>query len=124
MKDRVKQVNQIVGLYQKYNLVLCMVAILLYLYLIFLFFKWKGIHTEQIWDNCLVLTSLIASVFVLIIGVSYTHIFGWPAISSSYYSGAYPLILAYEVLAVYLGITELIQYRKNKFVFKNIEKDV
>lgn len=124
LKDRVKQVNQIVGLYQKYNLVLCMVAILLYLYLIFLFFKWKGIHTEQIWDNCLVLTSLIASVFVLIIGVSYTHIFGWPAISSSYYSGAYPLILAYEVLAVYLGITELIQYRKNKFVFKNIEKDV
>lgn len=52
----------------------------------------------------LTLTALLASYFVLLGGISYSEISGWNAILYWYLSGAYPIMIAFEVLAVvFLG---------------------
>ena len=48
----------------------------------------------------LVLSALLASYFVLLGGISYSEISGWNAILYWYLSGAYPIMIAFEALAV------------------------
>ena len=48
----------------------------------------------------LVLSALLASYFVLLGGISYSEISGWNAILYWYLSGAYPILIAFEALAV------------------------
>lgn len=48
----------------------------------------------------LVLSALLASYFVLLGGISYSEISGWNAILYWYLSGAYPVLIAFEALAV------------------------
>lgn len=48
----------------------------------------------------LILSALLASYFVLLGGISYSEISGWNAILYWYLSGAYPLLIAFEVLAL------------------------
>lgn len=55
-------------------------------------------------DEWLVLTSLLFSYLVLLGGISYSEISGWNAILYWYLSGAYPLMIGFEVLAlIFLG---------------------
>lgn len=54
-------------------------------------------------------SALLASLTILIIGVSYTETYSFGAISSLYYSGAYSLALSFEVISIYYGM---------KFVYK------
>ena len=55
----------------------------------------------------LVLSALLASYFVLLGGISYSEISGWNAILYWYLSGAYPIMIAFEVLAVLFLVQEL-----------------
>ena len=48
----------------------------------------------------LVLSALLASYFVLLGGISYSEISGWNAILYWYLSGSYPILIAFEALAV------------------------
>lgn len=48
----------------------------------------------------LVVTALLASYLVLLGGISYSEISGWNAILYWYLSGGYPIMIAFEVLAV------------------------
>ena len=97
-EKRVARVNRIVGLYQKFNRILGIAAGLFYLHLLVLVLR--SIRSDRwIWDQFLILSSLMASLLVLVIGVSYNHTFSCSSIHSLYYSGAYSLILAYEGLA-------------------------
>lgn len=55
----------------------------------------------------LVLSALLASYFVLLGGISYSEISGWNAILYWYLSGAYPIMIAFEALAVLFLVQEL-----------------
>lgn len=105
----VGRVNRIVGLYQKFNMIFGIVAGLFYLYLLMLVFRRAG-SDRWIGDQFLILTSFIASLLVLVFGVSYNHTFSCNSIHSLYYSGAYSLILAYEGLAFCFGSTVAAQF--------------
>ena len=55
----------------------------------------------------LALLALLASYFVLLGGISYSEISGWNAILYWYLSGAYPIMIAFEALAVLFLVQEL-----------------
>ena len=55
----------------------------------------------------LALSALLASYFVLLGGISYSELSGWNAILYWYLSGAYPIMIAFEVLAVLFLVQEL-----------------
>lgn len=55
---------------------------------------------ERSLEQWLVLSSLLASYLVLLGGISYSEISGWNAILYWYLSGAYPVMLAFEALAI------------------------
>lgn len=55
----------------------------------------------------LALSALLASYFVLLGGISYSEISGWNAILYWYLSGAYPIMIAFEALAVLFLVQEL-----------------
>ena len=59
----------------------------------------------------LVLSALLASYFVLLGGISYSEISGWNAILYWYLSGAYPVMSAFEGLAVLFLVQD---YRESK----------
>lgn len=54
----------------------------------------------------LTLSALLASYFVLLGGISYSEISGWNAILYWYLSGAYPIMIAFEGLAVLFLVQE------------------
>lgn len=67
----------------------------------------KKMPDEQSVTEQLVLTSLLFSYLVLLGGISYSEISGWNAILYWYLSGAYPVMIAFEVLAVLSGVRVL-----------------
>lgn len=70
-------------------------------------FRKKKAAAGQSIDEWLVLTSLLFSYLVLLGGISYSEISGWNAILYWYLSGAYPVMIAFEVLAVMFGARRL-----------------
>ena len=62
----------------------------------------------------LILSALLASYFVLLGGISYSEISGWNAILYWYLSGAYPILIAFEVLAVACFGQELWDKKKKR----------
>ena len=60
----------------------------------------------------LVLTSLLFSYLVLLGGISYSEISGWNAILYWYLSGAYPVMIAFEVLAVIFAFRMLWNWKQ------------
>lgn len=59
----------------------------------------------------LTLSALLASYFVLLGGISYSEISGWNAILYWYLSGAYPVMIAFEGLAILFLVQD---YRESK----------
>lgn len=59
----------------------------------------------------LTLSALLASYFVLLGGISYSEISGWNAILYWYLSGAYPVMIAFEGMAVLFLVQD---YRESK----------
>lgn len=57
-------------------------------------------ENNQLLEEWLVLTSLLFSYLVLLGGISYSEISGWNAILYWYLSGAYPVMIGFEVLAL------------------------
>ncbi len=72
----------------------------------------KKMPGEQSVTEQLVLTSLLFSYLVLLGGISYSEISGWNAILYWYLSGAYPVMIAFEVLAVLSGIRVLRNWKQ------------
>ena len=58
----------------------------------------------------LVVTSLLASYLVLLGGISYSEISGWNAILYWYLSGGYPVMIAFEVLALIFAWYDPVSY--------------
>ena len=62
----------------------------------------------------LVVTSLLASYLVLLGGISYSEISGWNAILYWYLSGGYPVMIAFEVLALIFAWYDLKAFRAER----------
>lgn len=62
-------------------------------------------------ERWLIVTALLASYLVLLGGISYSEISGWNAILYWYLSGGYPIMAAFEVLAVIFAWKELESFR-------------
>ena len=62
----------------------------------------------------LVVSALLASYLVLLGGISYSEISGWNAILYWYLSGGYPIMTAFQVLALIFAWKELKICRKEK----------
>lgn len=75
-------------------------GVLGWLYLSVCFVKNRTKQREGITARWLVLTSLLFSYLVLLGGISYSEISGWNAILYWYLSGAYPIMIAFEVLSL------------------------
>ena len=97
-----KKLNVISIPYKKLGFVLGLISLILYiiLSLIILFKKHNYI---DIW---LIISSVLASYLVLAFGVSYNHISSCESITTLYLSGAYPLILVFDLLVVFTFIGE------------------
>lgn len=103
---RLALLNAITGIYQMMGLVAFIAAIFVYGLITVLILIKKLRDKYQLMDCWLVLSALLFSVFVLAGGVAYTDISAYVAISYWYLAGAYPLIIAFNVIALY-KITEV-----------------
>jgi hypothetical protein len=116
---RLALLNGITGIYQIIGFFAFIAATLVYgLITVFILMK-KMRDKYELMDCWLVLSALLFSVFVLAGGVAYTDISAYVAISYWYLAGAYPLIIAFNVIALY-KITEVLV--KMIYVKKNEEK--
>lgn len=110
-EQQVRRVNRMIRLFQKYNFIIGVAAGCFYLRLLVFTIK-KGRSDQWLWDFFLVVTSMIASLFVLVIGVSYNHTFSCDSIRSLYYAGAYSLILPFEALMICFEVSERSNIKK------------
>lgn len=111
---RITVLNGVTGVYQIIGSIAFIAALLSYgLISIFIVIK-KLRKKHELMDCWLVLSALLFSTCVLAGGVAYTDISAYVAISYWYLAGAYPLIIAFNVIALY-KITELfikVRYKK------------
>lgn len=87
--------NKIFGMYSKVNQVMLPFALIAYAGMCVCMIFSKRFR-EKHWKTWLSALGILLSAFVLISGVAYTHISAYPAISSSYLAGVYPLMLLFE----------------------------
>ncbi|WP_373483481.1 hypothetical protein [Acetobacterium sp.] len=104
---RLALLNGITGIYQIIGFIAFVAAILAYGLILILILTKKLRNKYGLLDCWLVLTALLFSACVLAGGVAYTDISAYVAISYWYLAGAYPLIIAFNVIAIY-KVTEVI----------------
>lgn len=113
---RIALLNGVTGIYRIIGAVAFIGALLAYgLISVFILIK-KLRNKYELMDCWLVLSALLFSACVLVGGVAYTDISAYVAISYWYLAGAYPLIIAFNVIALY-KITEIfvkVRYKKTK----------
>lgn len=98
---RVEIVNSVTMIYQLFGVLIFLLSGVVYgcIFILVILKKWREkYHLLDVW---LVLSALLFSAFVLMIGVAYTDISAYVAISYWYLAGAYPLIIAFNVIALY-----------------------
>jgi hypothetical protein len=103
---RLALLNGITGIYRMIGFFAFITAMFSYGLITVLIFMKKLRDKYGLMDCWLVLSALLFSVFVLAGGVAYTDISAYVAISYWYLAGAYPLIIAFNVIALY-KITEV-----------------
>lgn len=83
----------------------------MYLTLLIILKKWRTQYVSDIW---LITMSMLLSMVMLFLGISYTHISAYNAISPLYLSGIYPIMTAFELLIIIFVIQDLLQKFKGK----------
>lgn len=95
--DLINKFNQI---YSKCLKCIFVIGVMGYLYITILYFKSvikKQKCLEELW---LFLSGILGSLFVLIVGVTYTHISAYDAVNHLYLSAAYPLSAMFGIVSV------------------------
>ena len=111
---RINMLNLIQSFYQLVGVLIFILAGLAYgMMTVLLFFK-KIREKYKLVDFWLVLTGFLCSAFILMIGVSYTEISAYVAISYWYLAGAYPLIAAFNVISIYKLSELIVENKKEK----------
>lgn len=113
---RIAFLNGITKVYQLIGGFMFVLSILSYVVISILTLLKTWRKNYNLLDCWLILSALLFSAFVLALGLAYTDISAYVAISYWYLAGAYPLVIAFNVLAIY-KITEVIvkiSYEKSK----------
>jgi len=111
VKVRLVLMNSITAIYQSLGEVVFMVALVVYGLLSFFVLIKKMRDKYQLMDCWLVLSALLFSAAVLAGGVAYTDISAYVAISYWYLAGAYPLVIAFNVIALYKMMEVFVKMR-------------
>jgi hypothetical protein len=92
--------NSITSIYTLTGMILFLAAGIAYLRISWLLLRKKrGENRFEIW---LLMTAIALSILVLILGVAYTDISAYVAISYWYLTGAYPLMIVFEGLGIFI----------------------
>lgn len=113
---RIAFLNGITGVYQLIGELVFTLSILSYVIISILTLLKSWRKKYNLLDYWLILSALLFSAVVLALGLAYTDISAYVAISYWYLAGAYPLVIAFNVLSIY-KITEVfvkISYDKSK----------
>lgn len=104
-KWAVEKVNGISNIYKQVNIYIGALSILVYIIIILqnLYVIYKKQYTMEYWNELMILTALLASLIVLIIGVSYTDAYSFAAVNSIYFAGAYAMALSFEMISLFCG---------------------
>lgn len=122
MQKYVDRLNNITKVYQFSGAFFSVVGVIAYIILsIWLCFEIKRKNNELV-ANWLALTGILLSVFVLMLGVSYNEIASCFSISYMYLSGTYPLVLAFNFIAIFSIIDKLIKRKGQRNDKKNLAK--
>ncbi len=109
--------NSIKTVYQYTGVIAAAAGVLAYLYVsVRLFIQCvnkKAKECEFLLERWLIVSALLGSYLVLLAGISYSEISGWNAILYWYLSGAYPVILSFEVLAIIFSIQTYLKEHSN-----------
>lgn len=111
---RINILNLFQSIYQLVGVFVFLLAGLGYAVMTALLFFKKARVKYNLVDFWLVLTGFLFSAFILMIGVSYTEISAYVAISYWYLAGAYPLIAAFSTISIYKISEILIENIKEK----------
>nr|WP_320023827.1 hypothetical protein [uncultured Acetobacterium sp.] len=111
---RIQILNGIQSIYQLCGVLVFLLSGIAYgcITVLILIKKWRKKY--NLLDFWLVLSGLLFSAFVLAIGVAYTEISAYTAISYWYLAGAYPLIVAFNAISLYKIIEMINDSRLNK----------
>lgn len=112
-----KLCNIITTIYQKCGLILGILSLIAYVFLTIRFIRKRG--EEETTGFWLTTTGILASMLVLILGVSYNEIASCPSINYMYLSGAYPLYIAFVSISIGWGVNTLLNNRTNKKEIKD-----
>lgn len=93
----VERWNKIIAIYKKTNWIFFIVSCLLEVFIILGYIKKREMKDGEC---LLILGSILASLIVLIGGISYSEISAFESIRYMYLSGAYPLLLALEGITI------------------------
>jgi hypothetical protein len=107
----VDRLNGITKVYQKLNPIVFVVSIICYIIItikMILNIINKKYQYVPVW---LIVTSIILSMLVLIIGVAYNEISSCASINYMYLSGSYPLMLTFEIITIIYTISNCIKKR-------------
>lgn len=114
---RLTALNGMIGIYQVFGQIIFIAALISYgvITLLLILGKWRKRYL--LLDCWLVLSALLFSVAVLALGVAYTDISAYVAISYWYLAGAYPLMAVFNVIAIYkmaeIIVSVIIKKQKN-----------
>ncbi|WP_303871824.1 hypothetical protein [Acetobacterium wieringae] len=116
VKVRLVLINCITAIYQSLGVMVFMVALVVYGLLTILLLIKKMHNQYELMDCWLVLSALLFSAVVLAGGVAYTDISAYVAISYWYLAGAYPLIIAFNVITLYkmMEVFVKMRYKREK----------
>lgn len=104
-KRAVDTVNGISDIYRRCNGTIGIISVVFYLIILgcnICAIKRKH-YTLEYWNELMIPSALLASLLVLVIGVSYIEVYAFPAINSLYYSGGYAVALSFEIISIYYG---------------------
>ena len=121
------RLNSIMNVYKLFGEFIFIISFIIYIgYLVCLTIALilkKIDNNINLLNRVLILSGIILSVVVLMFGVGYNHIASCDSITYMYLSGAYPLIIAFETIAIgeffkttklYLKQNKVLKLKKNK----------
>ncbi|MEW9991031.1 hypothetical protein [Clostridium butyricum] len=110
MKRKVELPNILTKLYSHTGMILSILGLISYIFVFIKFIISIKIKKYYFIDELLVMSGILGSLCILIGGVSYTNATAYDAITTTYYSAAYPLMVMFWSLS----IGTVIQYLLNR----------
>ena len=103
-------VNAIIKIYKILNISLFILGFIYYIYCTIGIIRRKN----RLLENWVILSGILGAIFTVIVGIAYTTVKYFYAITTLYLVATYPLILAFNLISVYNGCVEIYKGIKSK----------